>query len=327
MAEILKNYLEKKLLNVNASIQWPEEEKKAFKSGKNGLLMFYNYLERRKMIADNKFSYKTGMSGSLKEAVAFVIFFEAFSCYASALHLGWNGHTTAATMLVRRMYELLVDLSFIFQKFTNMRVKRFVTMNYVSRYMRLVYLYPRLNHRQLITELKREIGINFDELKKDYLKYRKNFSFRKVDKHSGKITYTYSGDWSFGLIDKNHRSSIAMKAKKVGLGDLHYRLSYGIFSSKTHVDSWYIGSKAHITDDFIKRVTFSVLPDIETHFKPVITCGAQYITLIFIILAKVFNLYTLDTDKQILKTTEKIKSLEDYREFFKRLRIKSQSDF
>jgi len=112
------------------------------------------------------------------------------------------------------------------------------------------------------------------------------------------------------------------------LGNFHYKLSYSTFASKSHPDSWHIGSKATITDDALSKITFPILPDKEKHFEPVIKCGMQYITVLFTILAKVFNFYALpNNDKDILDIVKKMKIHEDYKDFFKKVKIPSQSNF
>ncbi len=96
----IKEYLEKDMLNPVTCVIWPEEEKKAFEGGKESLLTFCNYLERRFLVKGNHFAYNAGNPVNLREAVTFTIFSEAIRCYISVLHIGWNGHTTAAAMLV-----------------------------------------------------------------------------------------------------------------------------------------------------------------------------------------------------------------------------------
>jgi hypothetical protein len=323
----IKSYLEGKLLNSDTSVKWPKEESEAFEGAKEGLLLLSNYLENKKLIAGNNFTYKTGAAGELKEAVVFTLFCEAFSCYVSSIHIAWNGQTTAATMLIRRIYELLVNLSFMLHKYTKRRLNQFVAMADVSRYMRLIYLYPDSKPKDTIKDLKNRLGKDYDSLYKNYLKYRRKFELRKKDKQSGKIQYVYTGDWSFGLINKNKYTSIKQKANTVGLGNLHYKLNYGIFSSKSHPDAWYIGCKANISDSFLNKITFPIFPDKENSFKPEIMCGTQYIVAFFIIFARIFNLYTLAQDEDLLSRVKLIKDHQDFRELFKKVKIPFSSDF
>lgn len=323
----MKKYIEQYMLNSDTLIKWPQEYINDFNGGKEWLLSLHDYLERQFMIKNGSLTYKAGNVGSdadLRAAVAFTIFSNALSCYISFLHLAWNGHITASAMLVRRIYELLVDLGFMLTKHTNRRLRRFVNMADVQRYQRLFYLYDDLSPRELTKALKKERGRSYDELRKRYMMHRRKYGYFKKEKVGVKVrsNYIFTGDWAFGLLKKNRRTTLREKAETIGLGDLHYKLSYGQFSAKSHPDAWDIASKADITDDTVGRVKYKILPDKEEHFRPVLVCGVQYMVAFFVIFANVFQIVPLDRDKDILEKTKKIREHQDYKEFFKKIKLK-----
>jgi len=321
----LKEYLENELLNSDTSIKWPEDYTKAFTGGKECSLLLYNFLEKKHLVKNGSFTCKPD---GLKTAITFTIFSEAYNCYFSALHLAWNGYITASTILVRRIYELLVDLLFMLHKHNRKRTERFVTYCYIVRYIRLCHLYPGLNKRQLMKEIKSKWGANLTEM---YLRYKNKFGIKENKiLQDGKISHTYQllGDWTYNLNQNNRSVSIKQRAEEVGLGDLHYKLSYNIFSAKTHVDSWDIGSKVRIADAFIQNVVFPIMPRKEENFMPSLMCGTQYITALFIVLAKIFNFCALSKeDDSLLKNCKKIKEHDDFKTCFKKVKIQSKSDF
>ena len=145
----------KRLLVKNPFWSWcasmrPSEYKKSFFWAKDLVLLVNGCLERNRLVKGDSFVCKLT---TLRETIAFIVFSEAFRCYALVLHAAWNGNIASFNMLSRRLYEMTVDLLFMFRKYSYKRMSRFVNYGHIVRYLRLQYLHRDLSSKEFIRRI------------------------------------------------------------------------------------------------------------------------------------------------------------------------------
>jgi len=316
---LLEDYIKYKMLNRNSYVRWDDENKKVFFQSKSYLTLLCRYLRKNRLLEGENLTYKAGKNGKQRTAVIFAIYGDALHCYISLLHLGWNGHVHASSMLARRIYELLVDILFILQKDTDERLSRFFYASEVRLYERLYYLRPELSIGEKEEFYEEKFGIKYKNLKKIYQEYRIKFGKVGKGKNSFGLNYDFYG-WTYGLLKEKVPTSILQRAEKVGLGGLHYKLGYSILSSKVHVDAREIGNRVKIADEFLNRINYSVLPDKVKYFTQELGCSNQYMRILFLVFASSLNLSESTGHEKFWKIAQQIKEHEDFRDCIKKMK-------